>query len=70
MDYTIRTDLAIENREMYKTAQKIDDEIPGVKTDIDDSEEDILITKVEIMSDEASKAMNKPKGKYKFTNGG
>ena len=64
VEYTIRTDLAIENREIYKTAQKIDDEVPGVKTDIDDSDSDMLITKVEIMSDGASKALNKPIGKY------
>ena len=64
MDYKIRTDLAIETREMYKTAQKIDDERPGVKTEVDDSDKDMLITRVEIMSDEAEKALGKPKGKY------
>ena len=64
MEYKIRTDLAIENREMYRKAQKIDEEIPGVKTELDDGDEDMLITKVEIMSDEAEKIMNKPKGKY------
>ena len=52
MEYKIRTDLAIETREIYKTAQKIDDEIPGVETSIDDSDEDMLITKVKVISPE------------------
>ena len=62
--YNIRTDLAIETREMYRAAKKIDDEIPGVETDIDNSEKDILITKVKITSDVASKMLNKAKGEY------
>lgn len=64
MEYQIRTDLAIETREMYKDAQKIDDEIPGVKTTVDNSDDDILITKVEIFSEDAANALNKPQGKY------
>lgn len=60
----IRTDLAIETREMYKVAQKIDDEIPGVETTVDNDDEDILITKVKITSDMAEKALNKAKGEY------
>lgn len=62
--YNIRTDLAIETREMYRAAKKIDDEIPGVETDIDNSEEDILITKVKITSDVAAEMLNKAKGEY------
>ena len=46
MEYKIRTDLAIETREIYKTAQKIDDEVPGVETTVDNSDKDMLITKV------------------------
>lgn len=64
MEYKIRTDLAIETREMYKTAQKLDDEIPGVKTTVNDEDVDILITKVEITTSEAEKALSKPQGVY------
>ncbi len=64
MEYKIRTDLAIETREIYKTAKKIDDEIPGVKTIIDDADEDMLITKVEVTTFEASEALQKPQGIY------
>lgn len=60
----IRTDLAIETREMYKAACKYEDEIPGVETTVDDSDNDILITKVKITSDIAAENLNKAKGEY------
>lgn len=60
----IRTDLAVETREMYREAQKLDDEIPGVETKVDDSNQDIIVTSVKIISDEASEAMGKAKGEY------
>ena len=30
--FNLRTDLAIENREIYKKANKLETEIPGVET--------------------------------------
>lgn len=30
--FNLRTDLAIENREIYKNANKLESEIPGVET--------------------------------------
>lgn len=64
MEYKIRTDLAIETREIYKTAQKIDDEVPGVETIVDNSDGDMLITKVKITTKEAEEALQKPQGIY------
>lgn len=64
MAFKIRTDLAIETRELYKSAQKIDDEVPGVETTVDDSEKDILVTTVKILSDEGSNLLEKAKGDY------
>lgn len=64
MEYKIRTDLAIETREIYKTAQKIDDEVPGVETTVDNSDKDMLITKVKITTKEAEEALQKPQGIY------
>ena len=64
MQYEIRTDLALENREIYRNAKKIEDEIPGIETTIDDSDEDILITKVKILTQEGSNALGKPVGNY------
>ncbi len=64
MQYEIRTDLALENREIYRSAQKLEEEIPGVETELDDSDSDILITKVKIVSEEGAKALGKPIGNY------
>ena len=65
MDYRkIRTDLAVETREMYRQAQKLEDEIPGVETVIDDSDNDIVVTSVKILNDEAAEIMGKAKGEY------
>lgn len=65
MEYNkIRTDLAVETREMYRQAKKLDSEIPGVETWVDDSNKDVVVTSVKIMSDEASEIMGKPKGEY------
>ena len=60
----IRTDLAVETREMYRQAQKIEDEIPGVDTTVDDFSKDIVVTSVKIITDEAAEAMGKVKGEY------
>lgn len=64
MEHKIRTDLALEVRDMYKKAQNIEDEIPGIETKIDDSIKDILVTKVSILSEEGATALNKPIGEY------
>ena len=64
MMWSIRTDLAIENREIYQKAANLEDEIPGVKTEYENVSEDIKVTKVEILSEEGEKALGKPIGKY------
>ena len=65
MDFgRIRTDLAVETREMYRQAQKLEDEIPGVETTVDDTNKDIIVTSVKILNDEAAQTMEKAKGEY------
>lgn len=64
MQYEIRTDLALENREIYKTAQKLDTEVPGIETELDNTNENIYITKVKILSEEGANALGKPIGNY------
>lgn len=64
MLFEIRTDLALENREIYKKAQNIEDEVPGVETIIDDSDSDFLFTHVKIISEEGSSLLGKPIGDY------
>ena len=64
MDWNIRTDLAVETREMYRKAEKIEDEIPGIKTDIENVAEGFTVTEVKILSEEGANALGKPIGSY------
>lgn len=64
MQYEIRTDLALENREIYRLAQKIENEIPGIETEVDNSDSDMLVTKVKILTNEGAEALGKPIGNY------
>lgn len=63
-NFEIRTDLALETRELYRKASKIDNEIPGIETEINDEDKNILITKVRIISDEGANILGKPIGDY------
>ncbi|AFK87072.1 MULTISPECIES: GPR endopeptidase [Thermoanaerobacterium] len=59
--FNIRTDLAVEAREMYKGGHA--GEIPGVL--VDESQDDnIKIVKVTILDDDGAKTMGKPIGDY------
>lgn len=57
----VRTDLALETQESF-VGQGV--EISGVLLDERYENDDIKITKVEIVNEEGAKAMNKPKGVY------
>lgn len=57
----IRTDLAIEAREMYSEDRDV--EIPGVKVDQEENE-DYTVTRIEIMDDRGKEVMKKEKGIY------
>lgn len=57
----IRTDLAIESREIYRGQENR--EIPGVEVDVD-NDEDITITRVKVVEDVGAKLIGKPKGNY------
>lgn len=60
----IRTDLALENREFYKNAMNLEDEIPGIETIYDNFDEDLNVTTVKVLNDEAVNILNKPIGDY------
>lgn len=64
MNFSFKTDLALENREIYQKAQQKDAEIPGISTFLDDSDQDFMLTKVSILTNEASSALSKPKGDF------
>lgn len=59
--FQVRTDLAIESRELYK--EKTKKEVPGVKVD-KEQKKDIDITRVEILDEIGEENMGKPIGNY------
>jgi spore protease len=59
--YSIRTDLAIEAREIYK--KENNKEIPGVEVDVQ-KEENITVTRVKIVDERGEKIIGKPIGTY------
>ena len=59
--YSVRTDLALEAREM--ATQKLGDNIPGVHTETI-RDEDMILTRMDIVSEEGEKAVGKMRGHY------
>jgi spore protease len=60
-----RTDLAIENKEMYDSEQKGEGvEISGVEVETEKFEEIVGITRIKITDEHGSKALQKPIGNY------
>ena len=63
LHFSIRTDLAIETREMVTKEQDV--EVPGVKVTVEEQKDkQITVTWVEIMNEEGAKQMGKPIGNY------
>lgn len=60
--FSIRTDLAVEARELYK--KNSNREVPGVKVDVKKPYEDVSVTTVEIVDEVGSKIMGKEIGQY------
>lgn len=59
----IRTDLALEARELYNQSAKETSEINGVEADVK-KDSGITITKIAITNENGEKALGKPKGTY------
>lgn len=58
-----RTDIAVERRDLYKNANKIENEIDGVECE-EQKIDDIVITRVKITNEEGEKALDKKIGNY------
>ena len=58
-----RTDLALERRDIYRKANNLEDEIPGIKYNVENIGKN-KITRVEIISKEGEEALNKKIGNY------
>jgi len=60
--FQIRTDLAVEARELYKENKQ--QEIPGVEVEKSQMGDDVEITRVKVVDDRGSQLMGRPKGSY------
>lgn len=61
--YNFRTDMAIERREIYRKANKLE-EIDGIETEEVQDKNNILTTRVKVTSKIAEEAIGKPIGTY------
>lgn len=57
--FDFRTDLASERRDLYKKANKIENEINGIKSEKNEIDERISVEKVKITNEEGEKAIRK-----------
>lgn len=58
-----RTDMAIERRDLYRKANKIENEIDGISCE-EENIDDIRVTRVAILDETGAEALKKPIGNY------
>lgn len=58
-----RTDMAVERRDLYRNANKLENEIDGIECE-EEKKEDITITRVKITNKEGEKALDRKMGNY------
>lgn len=62
--YNFRTDLASERRDIYKKANKLENEIDGIESTKEEKDENIKIERVKIVNESGEKTIGKPIGNY------
>lgn len=62
--YNFRTDLADERRDLYKKANKIENEVDGVEAEEEQITEKIKVTRVKITNEQGEQAIGKKQGNY------
>ncbi len=62
--YNFRTDLADERRDLYKKANKIENEIDGIEAEEEQVTDKIKVTRVKITNEQGEQAIGKKKGNY------
>ncbi len=62
--FNFRTDMADERRDIYKKANKLEGDIPGIQTIEKESDDNIKSSIVKILDEEGEKAIGKPIGTY------
>lgn len=58
-----RTDMAVERRDLYRNANKLENEINGIECE-EEKKEDITITRVKITNREGERALDRKMGNY------
>jgi len=58
------TDLAVERNDIYKKANKIENNVDGIETENEDLDENIKISRVKIINEKGAEALGKPIGNY------
>ena len=62
--YNFRTDMAVERADMYKKANKIETDIPGIETEELIDGDNIKTTRVKITNENGERAIGKLVGSY------
>lgn len=62
--YNFRTDLVDERRDLYRKANKIENEVNGIETEEEQVNEKLKVTRVKIINEEGEQAIGKVKGSY------
>ena len=57
--FNFRTDLANERREIYRVANKLEDDINGIKSEEEKIDDNIKVDRVFIINEEGEKAIGK-----------
>lgn len=62
--FNFRTDLALERRELYRKANKIENEIEGIETEEEEINDKIRTFRVKVINEKGAEAIGKPIGNY------
>ncbi len=62
--YNFRTDLALERRDLYKKANNLKEEIDGIEAKEEKINDNIIVSRVEVINENGENAIGKPKGSY------
>ena len=59
-----RTDMAVERRDLYKKANNIENEIDGIETEEETVDDNIKVSRVNVINENGEQAIGKKKGTY------
>ena len=59
-----RTDMADERRDIYKKANKIENEVKGIECELEEKPDGVRVTRVRIINEEGKQALDKDIGNY------